>query len=161
MAKHIHVYVHDRKAKDATNHLGEKEYSSYESWKRACREANASVTFEGNKEICNAKPGVGEWDGEKGSVYAKKTGDAGYNTDLATKLPARISRALGDAENRISELQSAVSAVKAVQTRAVALANLARQPSMSKRLESGGGAEWQELSWDLIKPVVVLEQKLR
>lgn len=61
--------VTDSKSKDATNHLGEKEYTSFNGWKVACRAANPSVQFEGDKEICQAKPGVGEWDGERGSVY--------------------------------------------------------------------------------------------
>ena len=56
---------------DATNHMGETEYSSYERWKQACRAANPSVRFEGSKDICNALPGVGEWDGVVGVVYKK------------------------------------------------------------------------------------------
>jgi hypothetical protein len=44
--------------KDATNHLGEKQYNSYSAWRVACKNANPSVQFEGDKDICNAKPGV-------------------------------------------------------------------------------------------------------
>lgn len=66
---------------DTTNHLGEKEYRTYNGWKVACKAANPSVRFEGDKEICNALPGVGEWDGEKGSVYAK-TKDALSRADI-------------------------------------------------------------------------------
>jgi len=57
---------------EAANHLGEKTYNSFASWKAACKKANPNVTFEGDKDICNAKPGVGEWDGETGCVYTKK-----------------------------------------------------------------------------------------
>lgn len=89
MAKHIHIHV-SSKAKDASNHLGEKEYYTYRRWKEACKAANVAVQFEGNEEICQAKPGVGEWDGEKGVVYAKKTGDASYNQRLLMELPKRI-----------------------------------------------------------------------
>jgi hypothetical protein len=55
---------------EAKNHLGEKQYTSYSSWKAACKAAGAT-SFEGNSEICQAKPGIGEWDGETGSVYKK------------------------------------------------------------------------------------------
>ncbi len=58
-------------AKDAINHLGEQQYRTYAAWKTACKAANPAVVFEGNAEICNAKPGVGEWDGETGVVYKK------------------------------------------------------------------------------------------
>jgi hypothetical protein len=51
------------------NHLGEEEYNSYSGWKSACRKVNPDCTFEGNNDCCNAKPGVGEWYGDKGCVY--------------------------------------------------------------------------------------------
>ena len=54
---------------EAKNHMGENIYRTFSSWKRACRTANPNTTFEGDKEICNARPGVGEWDGETGCVY--------------------------------------------------------------------------------------------
>ncbi len=50
------------------NHLGEKEYQTYAGWRAACKKVNPAVTFEGNKDICNAR-GVGEWGGDVGSVY--------------------------------------------------------------------------------------------
>lgn len=70
-----HLIKH--RSQDATNYMGEKEYRTYEGWKAACRAMNANVQFEGDKEICNAKPGIGEWDGEKGIIYTndKYTGD--------------------------------------------------------------------------------------
>lgn len=107
MAKHIHVYVHDRKAKDATNHLGEKEYSSYESWKRACRQANASVTFEGDKDICQAKPGVGEWDGAVGVVYKQKASDARYDERVRSQLQA-INQLLTEASRKCAGLSGSM-----------------------------------------------------
>lgn len=66
-----------RDSKDATNHLGEKEYYTYRRWKEAVKAAYPNARFEGDQDMCNAVPG-GEWDGEKGVVYAKKTGDAKY-----------------------------------------------------------------------------------
>lgn len=58
---------------EVKNHMGENVYHSYSSWRSACKKANPSVQFEGDKEICNAKPGVGEWDGVTGVVYKKTT----------------------------------------------------------------------------------------
>lgn len=67
------------------NHLGEVEYTSYDSWRRACKKVDANVWFDGDRDICNAFVGtkpykrketraIGEWDGAKGSVFqdAKK-----------------------------------------------------------------------------------------
>jgi hypothetical protein len=60
---------------EAKNHLGEKTYRTFQGWKRACRLVDPQCTFEGDKEVCNAKPGVGEWDGESGCVYLKEQED--------------------------------------------------------------------------------------
>lgn len=65
---------------EAKNHMGEKEQTTFAGWKKACKAADASVWFEGDSETAQAmvgpKPykrgetkGIGEWDGEKGSVY--------------------------------------------------------------------------------------------
>lgn len=64
-------------AKDDVNYLGEKVFHTYESWKIACKRVNPNVVFEGNKDICNAKPGIGEWDGVTGVIY--KTDDKAYD----------------------------------------------------------------------------------
>lgn len=53
---------------EAKNHLGERQFSTYSAWRAACKKAGAKE-FEGNKDICHAKPGIGEWDGEKGVLY--------------------------------------------------------------------------------------------
>lgn len=68
------------------NHLGEVEYTSFSSWKRACRKAEASVWFDGDVDICNAFVGprpykraetraIGEWDGDKGSLFVEPKSD--------------------------------------------------------------------------------------
>jgi len=49
--------------------MGERSFQTYEAWKRACKEINPSVQFEGDKDICQAKPGIGEWDGATGVIY--------------------------------------------------------------------------------------------
>lgn len=78
--------------KDATNHMGEKEYYSYNGWKVACKAANPSARFEGDKEICNALPGVGEWDGEKGVVYKHTKDTKVKNSALTDKARAALTR---------------------------------------------------------------------
>ena len=59
-----------RLSQDAVNSNGEREFQTYEAWRRACRLINNNVQFEGDKDICQAKPGIGEWDGARGIVYA-------------------------------------------------------------------------------------------
>ena len=59
------------KLNEAKNHLGEKEYQTYSAWRAACKAAGAD-RFEGDKETASAfkgKIGIGEWGGDKGSVY--------------------------------------------------------------------------------------------
>ena len=58
--------------------MGEREYRTYGAWKAACKKANPNVSFEGDKDICDAKPGVGQWDGATGVVYLKKVNESGY-----------------------------------------------------------------------------------
>lgn len=56
---------------EGKNHMDETEYNTYAGWKAACRKAGADK-FDGDRDICQAMKdgkGVGEWDGEKGSVY--------------------------------------------------------------------------------------------
>lgn len=64
-------------AKDDVNYLGEKVFHTYESWKVACKRVNPNVVFEGDRDICEAKPGVGQWDGVTGVIY--KTDDEAYD----------------------------------------------------------------------------------
>ena len=62
------------------NQHGERMQYTYAGWKRAVKAKHPDAWFDGDKEICNAMvgpnpyvryktKGVGEWDGEKGSVY--------------------------------------------------------------------------------------------
>lgn len=53
------------------SHMDETEYSTYNGWKAACRRAGAD-RFDGDRDICQAmrgNKGVGEWDGDVGTVY--------------------------------------------------------------------------------------------
>jgi len=59
-----------RKTKDATNHMGERQFDTYEAWKRAVKQIDPNVRFDGNKDICQGG-NVGEWDGAHGIIYSK------------------------------------------------------------------------------------------
>jgi hypothetical protein len=74
--------VYEHGLTEAKNHLGETEYTSYNSWKRGCKKEDSTVWFDGDEDICSAMVGpkpykrgetksVGEWDGEVGVVYKK------------------------------------------------------------------------------------------
>jgi len=67
----VHVKVVKIRTEDATNYMGEKVFRTYEAWRRACKQINPNVVFEGDKDICQAKPGIGEWDGNTGIIYTK------------------------------------------------------------------------------------------
>ena len=66
---------------ETKNHMGETEYSSWSSWRAAVKKHFPDFWIDGDKEIANAMIGpkpfkkgetksVGEWDGEKGVIYA-------------------------------------------------------------------------------------------
>jgi hypothetical protein len=61
---------------EALNHMGEREYQTFQSWKAACKKAHPGCTFRGDKDIgaavVNGKD-VGEWDGAVGSVFKPVT----------------------------------------------------------------------------------------
>lgn len=63
--------VTDSKTKDATNYNGERVFQTYEAWKRACRQIDPNVKFDGDIDICQAGK-IGEWDGDKGIIYNTK-----------------------------------------------------------------------------------------
>jgi hypothetical protein len=69
--------------KEGLNHMGEKEYKTYDSWKAACKKCCETYWIDGNKDIAQALVGpkpykrgetkaIGEWDGEKGSIFKAK-----------------------------------------------------------------------------------------
>jgi len=73
----------DEEVKEGLNHLGDKEYQTYDSWKAACKKCCETYWIDGNKDIAQAMVGpkpykrgetkaIGEWDGEKGSVFKTK-----------------------------------------------------------------------------------------
>lgn len=79
----VSEYSFDESVDEAVNHLGDKEYTSFNSWKSACKKAGAEW-IDGDRDIANAMKGprpyvrgqthqVGEWDGEVGSVYSNVT----------------------------------------------------------------------------------------
>ena len=65
---------------EAKNHLGETVYSTFPSWKAACKKQYPDVWFDGDIDTCNAFVGtkpykrgeskaVGEWDGNEGCMF--------------------------------------------------------------------------------------------
>lgn len=58
----------------------EREYQTYEGWKRACKTKYPDCTFRGDRYIgaasVNGKE-FAEWDGAVGVIFAKKVGQAG------------------------------------------------------------------------------------
>lgn len=129
------------KAFDARNHLGEKEYNTYAGWRAAAKAAGAT-RFEGDMDIAHAmgpNGGVGEWDGEKGSVYSQ-TQDA--------ELPDAHFRNMGveakkDGESE-AQLRVALRVIKAspAQTE-IALATYARAKTGSVVMSDVGLTEWK------------------
>ena len=68
---------------EAKNHLGETVYSTFPSWKAACKKQYPDVWFDGDIDICNAFVGtkpykrgeskaVGEWDGNEGCMFIRE-----------------------------------------------------------------------------------------
>jgi hypothetical protein len=60
-----------------------KRFQTFQGWKRAVRERCANVTFEGDKDICQAWGDgkyAGEWDGETGEVFTTNS-PAGTNKE--------------------------------------------------------------------------------
>jgi len=58
-------------SRDATNWMGERTFQTYEAWKRACKQIDPNVKFDGDIDICQAGK-IGEWDGDKGIIYNTK-----------------------------------------------------------------------------------------
>ena len=67
-------------SKDGTNHLGERTFQTYNAWRASCKAINPNVQFEGDKDMCQAKPGIGEWDGNEGIIYTKDVKDESLTT---------------------------------------------------------------------------------
>lgn len=75
----------DDKLVESKNHMGEREYQTYASWKAACKKAYPGCGYRGDKDIGAATfdgKDVGEWDGAVGTVYAKNVNEAedGFNS---------------------------------------------------------------------------------
>jgi hypothetical protein len=57
---------------EGRNHLGEREYKTYDSWRAAVKKVDANATYDGDKDICQAftadKKPIGQWEGDVGSI---------------------------------------------------------------------------------------------
>jgi len=95
-------------AKDDVNYLGEKVFHTYESWKVACKRVNPNVVFEGDRDICEAKPGVGQWDGVTGVIY--KTDDEAYDPldpeNIAEEKELAKARGVAAADEKIISINT-------------------------------------------------------
>jgi len=103
-------------AKDDVNYLGEKVFHTYESWKVACKRANPNVVFEGDRDICEAKPGVGQWDGVTGVIY--KTDDEAYDPldpeNIAEEKELAKARGAAASDKKMKDKQEPVQTYKGV-----------------------------------------------
>lgn len=57
------------------DHMGHKEYQTYEGWKKACRKFHPDCTFRGDRDIGGAVvdgKDIGEWDGAVGVIFSNK-----------------------------------------------------------------------------------------
>lgn len=82
---------------EAKNHLGEREYETYNGWKRACRKAYPGCTFYGDRDIGGANlngKDVGEWDGSVGCVYNGSMSGIPVSEAKAPSLASRIKNAV-------------------------------------------------------------------
>lgn len=68
------------------NHMGEKEYYTFAGWKRAVKAIDPKAVFYGDRDIGGAF-GIGEWDGEKGSIFTDETRVKILKYDPAMKAP--------------------------------------------------------------------------
>ena len=93
---------------EAVNHLGDKEYTSFNSWKSACKKAGAEW-IDGDRDIANAMKGprpyvrgvthqIGEWDGEVGSVYSQVTETSDEDWDENPYDPDDPAPMIGETE---------------------------------------------------------------
>ena len=92
------------KVKDATNYNGEKVFQTYEAWKRACKQIDPNVKFEGDRDICQAGK-VGEWDGDKGIIYNTKDSDQDFYTVKDSKPTAKdkLLKGLDSLKRRVKD----------------------------------------------------------
>ena len=54
--------------RNPVNSMGEREFATYEGWKRAVKAINPQAKFYGDRDIGGAH-GIGDWDGEKGLIF--------------------------------------------------------------------------------------------
>lgn len=96
-----------RKINEAANHMGEREYTTYGSWKAACKKAYPGCGFRGDKDIgaatikADTKLGfkdVGEWDGAVGTVYNDITETLVSEVALTAEQAAEFIRRANNGE---------------------------------------------------------------
>jgi hypothetical protein len=86
---------------ESKNHLGDREYTTYASWKAAIRKAagDKKVEWIGDKDIGEAHvdgKSIGEWDGEVGSVYSKSVSESKLVTEALDRAWKKIGEEDGE-----------------------------------------------------------------
>lgn len=101
------------KVSEAKNDMGETEYATYSGWKAAAKKADASVWFDGDKDIGQAMVGtkpfkkgetksIGEWDGEKGCIFKS----AVKESTIAESIGTDVMDCLGDGGDPIDVINA-------------------------------------------------------
>lgn len=101
------------KVAEAKNDMGETEYATYSGWKAAAKKADASVWFDGDKDIGQAMVGakpfkkgetksIGEWDGEKGCIFKS----AVKESTIAESIGTDVMDCLGDGGDPIDVINA-------------------------------------------------------
>lgn len=89
---------------------GERTFRTYEAWRKACKEINLNVQFEGDKDICQAKPGIGEWDGAEGVIYTKDADPSYKEKRLALEKELKDAQDKGDTA-KAKEIQNQINEI--------------------------------------------------
>ena len=87
--EYIGQYKQNNKdARGNTSHIGERQFDTYEAWKRAVKQIDPNVRFDGDKDICQGG-NIGEWDGAHGIIYSKDTKDIKINETPDSEFDAK------------------------------------------------------------------------
>jgi hypothetical protein len=105
------------------NHMGERTFQTFTGWKKACKQVNSEVWFDGDADIAQAMVGpkpykrgetksIGEWDGAEGSIYNLNENDEPKVSQLddeqgdlekqaetkpeTEKVPSEVTKDLGE-----------------------------------------------------------------
>lgn len=98
------------RVKEAKNHLGEREFQTYDGWRAAVRKIDPKAKIDGDKDIATAIHSVtgraiGEWGGDVGSIYkevVKESMDDAAILAKALNLPEDEVQEFLDAKGNVT-----------------------------------------------------------